>query len=463
MAKALMRVLASLGGLLLVAALVVLVSWLWPLSAAQKRALAALEAPRDMPGSNAYVTVATLGMEGLTLEQRQARVDAYVAEYAKWHADFQDFVIKNRGEWDEGAVPDKPQLPGGEVNASTPDTAVLCPGASPSCLRRVREQPEAVAAALLPYSAVLERMDELATHGHYLSPLPLDAATPIPAMKPLFLPLSAHALAHVQGDSQRALAGLCRDAGIGRMLMNHGDSLLVGMVGGSLLNANATLLAEVLAELPADTPLPANCAAALAPLSPQETSYCASMQAEFVMVRDGYSLTEQITSSGLGLPGEHWWATPQTSKVLYNREKSLGRAAETMGAACLPETWQAIAEDKPLPAPMPSLWRLECAANALGCITSSIAAPAYASYMKRPRDTAARLSLLQAVLWLRTHAAEQAGMPVQERLQQLPAELRSAQHPITLSADGGALEMPGYGKDKDVLLMPLPQVLQARQ
>lgn len=463
MAKALMRALASLGGLLLVAALVVLVSWLWPLSAAQKRALAALEAPRDMPGSNAYVTVATLGMEGLTLEQRQARVDAYVAEYAKWHADFHDFVIKNRGEWDEGAVPEMPQLSSDEPSVATTNT-VLCSGASPSCLSRVREQPEAVAAALLPYATVLQQMDELATHGHYLSPLPSGVATAVPPLRPLFVPLSAHALAHVQGDSQRALAGMCRDAGIGRMLMNHGDNLLTGMVGSSLLNTNATLFAEVLAELPADAPLPANCAAALAPLSPQETSFCASMQGEFSMVSEGYSLTEQMSSSILDLPGERWWVTPQTMKLLYNREKSLGRAAETMGAACLPETWQAIAEDKPMPAPQPSLWRLECAANALGCITSSIAAPAYAQYMKqRPRDTAARLSLLQAVLWLRTHAAEQAGMPVQERLQQLPAELRSAQHPITLSADGGALEMPDYGKDKDVLLMPLPQVLQARQ
>ncbi len=463
MGKALMRVLGGLAGLLLLAGLVLLISWWWPLSAAQKRALEVLEAPREVPGSNAYVTLATLGMKEGTLAQRQVQVDAYAAEYAKWHADFRAFAIKTGGKWEEGDGPEKPQWP--PVGQETPamDT-VLCRSTPPSCLSQVRAQPQAAAAALMPFATLLELMDELATHGHYRSPLPADGATPYPPINLLSVPLSAHALAHVQGDSQRALAGVCRDAGIGRMLMNHGDSLLIAMVGNQMLDANARLFAEVLAELPADAPVPAECAVALAPLSPQEACNCAGMQGEFAMVRDGYAMYDEVNNSGLELPGEHWWVTPTTMKAMYNRDKTVARVAETMAQACLPETWQAIAEDQPLQAmPLPSNRRLECAANAFGCILTSISAPAYRQYVARPRDTAAQLRMLQAVLWLRGHAAQQAGIAVPDRLQQLPAELLGARRPVTVSADGAALETPAYREGGDTVRTPLPQALQQRQ
>ncbi|MGB3393650.1 MAG: hypothetical protein WA956_13835 [Stenotrophomonas sp.] len=464
MRKALLRVIGGLAGLLLLAAAVLLVSWLWPLSAAQKRTQAALEAPRAMPGSNAYVTLAMLGVAGLTPEQRQARVDAYVAGYAKWHAGFIARSIESGGEWEEGAMEMAPQLLGGGEGVP-PFDPVLCKNAT-GCLAHVRQQPQAVAAALLPQAAVLAQMDELAAHGHYHSPLPLDAATPMPAMRPLFMPLTAHALAHVQGDSQAALAGLCRDAGIGRMFLNHGESLLTGAMGGTMLAANAELFADVLVELPADTPLPATCAAALAPLTPREASNCASMQGEFAMVRNVHVQMDQQIAGGthaLPLSEEHWWATPRAAKLLFNRDKSVARVAETMGQACLPETLQAIAEDRPLPVtPVPSMWRLECAANAIGCILTGIAAPAYAQYGARQLDVAARLRLLQAVLWLREHAAGDAATPLAERLNGLPAELRSAQRPITVSADGSALETPSHAKNNGVEMLrtSLPPALR---
>lgn len=452
MGKALRWLVGSLAGLLLLMGAIMLLSRLLPPSAAQKRALVALEAPRDMPGSNAYATLATLGMEGAR-EQRQAQVDAHVAEYAAWHAGFIAHT-QRVGGWDEATMEARPQLGAGE-NALSFDP-VLCRQAT-GCLDRVRGQPQAVADALLPQATVLAQMDELAAHGHYRSPLPPDAATPVPAMRPLFVPLAAHALAHVQGDSQCALAGLCRDAGTGRMLLDHGDNLLTGMVGGAMLAANAELFADVLAELPVDAPIPAACFPALAPLTPQEASNCASMQGEFTMVSSSYSRTAQV------MPEAPGWVTPQMAKLLYDRDKSVARVAETMGQACLPETWQAIAEDRTLPPPpVLSMWRLECAANAVGCVLSGIAGPAYSSYVARQQDTAARLRLLQAALWLRGQAVQGTPVPLAERVDNLPAGLRSAYRPITLSADGTALETPAYGKDGQVLRMPLPQALSSR-
>ncbi len=460
MGKVLLRVVGGLVGLLLVAVMILLASRLWPLSAAQKRALAALEAPRDLPGTNAYATLATLAMEG-TPAQRQARVDAYVADYARWHAGFRARMIESGGEGGADAMQAMPQL-AGVAEAALPHDPALCRNGT-GCLAKVRAQPQVVAAALLPQATVLARMDELAAHGHYLSPLPLDAATPVPALQPLFVPLSAHALAHVQGDSARALAGLCRDAGIGRMLLDHGENLLTGMVGGAMLAANAELFADVLAELPVDTPLPATCATALAPLSPRQASNCASLQGEFAMIRDGYMLTGEMTRTGLDLAGEEWWATPATAKFFYNRDKSVARSAETLGHACLPDTLQAIAEDLPMPAmPVPSVWRLECAANAVGCILSNIAGPAYSRYGQRQQDVAAQLRLLQAVVWLRQHATTDAAMPLAERLHELPAGLRSRHRPISVAADGSALETASYARHKgvDTVRVSLPQALR---
>jgi len=145
------------------------------------------------------------------------------------------------------------------------------------------------------------------------------------------------------------------------------------------------------------------------------------------------------------------------------REKSVARSAETLGHACLPDTLQAIAEDLPMPAmPVPSVWRLECAANAVGCILSNIAGPAYSRYGQRQQDVAAQLRLLQAMVWLRQHATTDAAMPLAERLHELPAGLRSRHRPISVTADGSALETASYARHKGVetVRVSLPQALR---
>ena len=45
------------------------------------------------------------------------------------------------------------------------------------------------------------------------------------------------------------------------------------------------------------------------------------------------------------------------------------------------------------------------------------------------------------------------------RLDGLPGGLRSAHRPITVSADGTALETPAYGREGQRLRMPLPQAM----
>ncbi len=459
MGNVLARVLRGLGGLLLLVVGVLLVSYWWPSSAAQKRALAALEAPQERPGSNAYATLMLLGVEGLTPAQKQARADAHARQFEQWYADeyMPRFNAVSIGEMDETALLVPPPLLA-EGEAAPAVAPVLCGLIKDAdCLESVRKQPQAVAEALVPQATVLVQMDELAVHGHYHSPLTQTVATPWPAMRSLQVPLSAHALAHVQGDSQRALAGLCRDAGSGRMLMAHGDNLLTTMMGSAMLAANARLFAAVLAELPADAPLPANCATAFVPLSPDEASICTGMRGEFAMQREAAALMD-----GKLKESRQW------GSLFYSSRKVIARSAETLGDACLPEARQALAEDRRLPPPPARIlpwWQLECLTDSIGCILSNIAAPAYGGYANRLQDTAAELRMLNAALWLRGHAPQDATVPLAERLNNLPAELRSAHRPITVSADGSALETPTYAvrEDKKALRMPLPQAVQQRQ
>ena len=456
--KALLRVAGGLVGLLLVAAAVLLASWLWPVPVAQKRALAALEAPQERPGSNAYATLALLGVEGLTPEQRQARVDAHARAFERWYVTeyVPRFNAISMGTVDEEAVALPPPLLA-EGEAPPVASPVLCGfGQAAECLERVRRQPQAVASALAPQAAVLAQMDEVAAHGHYHSPLTQGEMTPWPAMQPLQVPLGAHALAHVRGDTEGALAGLCRDAGSGRMLMAHGDNLLTTMMGGAMLAANAQVFAAVLAELPPQAPLPAACATAFAPLSPDEAGTCNGMRGEFAMQRDLAALMDRKVRGGQRL-----------GALFYNGRKTLARAAGTLGEACLPETRRAIAEDRRLPAPPAGVlpwWRPECLTNSIGCILGNIAAPAYGDHAHRQQDVAAQLRLLNAVLWLRERAVQDAPMPLAGRLDNLPAELRSARRPITVSADGTALETPSYARRNgaEMLRVPLPQAMSAR-
>lgn len=70
-----MRMVYLLLALLAVVALLMLASRLWPASAMQQQARAALEQPLDWPGDNAWALLETLDHDGLDMAQRQALVD----------------------------------------------------------------------------------------------------------------------------------------------------------------------------------------------------------------------------------------------------------------------------------------------------------------------------------------------------------------------------------------------------
>ena len=441
-----MTVLKNIGytliGLIALAALLLTVSYFWPASALQKQARAALEAPADRPGSNGWVDLETLLHEDIDAAQRQALVDAQTEALHAWAVAWTDVV--KEGDVPEGAVvPPMPVL-GGQATGWQLDVAA-CQADGP-CLPDIRDHQHALAAAFGERPALFERIDAMSQHGHLASPYPSAAFVHGPMPPVGVLPRSSlrHALRHLDGQSIPALEGLCRDMGTARMLASEGDSLLLSQVGVRWLQSNAQLVGEILAELPGDAVLPGNCAAAMAPLPAQVLGQCNALAGEYRFTTAMIDASAaQITDSPGGV-------------LFFNPEKTHYRQASVMGQACTPAALQQLANDqrwvhntKPL-----SPWRLECAANAIGCIHSAIAAPAYDGYINRGQDADAQLRLLRAAVWLRESSGD--SRPVVERLKDVPQDLGASPRAIRIGGDGKTLEIDRHYREKDAGPLRLP-------
>ena len=436
------RIAQALAGLLLVVVVLLLVSRFWPASDAQKQARAALEAPVEWAGDNAWPLLATLDHDGLDTAARQALVQTHVAEFAQWA----QATAAQRHASLEGVsdASDAPVLP---AAAALERPAYCRPGNIDGCLAHVRADTAAVSADVAARAGLIERIAGLAAYQHARSPYLPDVSSPLPdGLGRLFTPLAAHALSHVQGNSAQALDGLCRDMGSARMLASRSDSLVVTMVGAGWLQANGQLLAAVMAELPSDQPLPAHCAAALQPLDAEAVSLCGPLRGEYALIAAGLGHTQAQTVARL--PAGSWY---------FDLDKTLNRQAESLGSACLAPLQARIAQDLPLDGSLQawrslSLWHIECGTNYLGCVLSAIAAPAYDRYIARMQDVAAGQRLLGAWLWLRQ---QPAGAGMAEQLAHLPAQWYSAQRPVMPSADGKALEVARYERSDQSDALPL--------
>jgi hypothetical protein len=102
------------------------------------------------------------------------------------------------------------------------------------------------------------------------------------------------------------------------------------------VQANAQLLADMLVELPADHPLPAECDQAMQPML-DEQSLCRAMQGEYAMSRAAIETSAQEFGGVLVL----------------DRSSTLARAAGNLGWACGAAAMAALEADRPLPVPAP--------------------------------------------------------------------------------------------------------------
>jgi len=411
-----------------------------------EQALALMQEPeRAYEGSNAWVTLMTWQRGDMTAAERQAVADEYVAQIERW---LDAYISAHLADT---TPPPLPPLPGERRALPSARDSILCAFATPAadCLRVAKEQPQALADALKPYTDVLERMQELATHGHYYSPLPKHGNLQWPNTRFVSLSLSAHALQHVNGDSQAALTGLCHDANSGRMLIRDADNLLIAMTGRRLLTDSVDLAAQIIAELPVDTPLPEICTTAFARFSPQEISLCPAMRGEFAFIHSYIAVEEKRfnfqASEGHGPTASGW-------------NQVLALDAQTKSTVCQPETAARLLADEKFKQPPPpsSTWLNQCTEENPVCMYARMAHPEYASYVHRMQDTAAQLQMMQVILWSRQHYRPEADHP--SLLEIFPPDLYISRYrPLTLSQDGLALEVPAYSPRVDApvrLLLP---------
>lgn len=336
------------------------------------------------------------------------------------------------------------------------DDPVWCPSREAGCLQRVRAAQPAYAGLLERNAALLDRAASLSAWGHFANPFPPRLDMPLPAYQSLTRLATRSAWRFANGDIDAGLAGACAGVAQGRTLILGGENLIGSMVGAALIQGNASLLADMLAELPRNHVLPAGCEAAFVLPMPAQVGICRTMLGEARFVAGG--LRTQVTAPMAGdVMGENLprWLSP----LFFDPERTLARMAPKFAWYCGEQARALLQQDRPLldPTPPPR-WSLQCASNAAGCMIADIAQPAYADYGLRLQDADARLRVMAAMLWLRA----QQGRMDDAALTRLPASLRSQARPLRLDTKTGMFgtavyDSAGNGNTRDGMWwVPLP-------
>ncbi|MES5815429.1 hypothetical protein [Pseudoxanthomonas sp. Soil82] len=403
---------------------------------AESAALALVDAPPQLPdGRDGFAALYSVGHDVPASDQ--ARV---LAE------DVRRFAASPPLSMEEGAtapgwrsvLDDWPRLD--PPQAGVPP---WCPLREPGCIERVRAAPEAYAGLIERHAVQLERSSALAGYDYFRNPFAARLDMPIPAYQSLTHLPTRNAWRFARGELDAALAGTCDGVALGRRMIESGDSLIASMIGAALVQGHATLLAEMLAELPRQHPLPAQCSEAVARPLALEQGVCRVMLGEGRFSIGGMrtQVTGQIAAeaSGHDVPA---WGT----RLLFDPERTAARMAPTFAWYCGDQARALVAADRPLAdqTPPPSLWSLRCASNPVGCILADIAQPAYADYGVRLQDAGARLRTTAALLWLRGLDG-----PIDEAaLARAPAPLRSPERPLRLDLATGTLGTALYEKPR---------------
>ncbi|NHF66524.1 hypothetical protein [Xanthomonas hortorum] len=421
---------ALLGLCILVALLVALyaISARWPIPEAQRQALAQLrQPPLPLRGPNMFVA-----LWSLPYAVPDAQREALLAQ------DVQRFEGLPAGMLLQSAATRYPRRP--DWPASAPELCTRYDG----CLDRVRQRPQAYADALATQTRQLITLRDLAGYADYRSPFPPSATAPLPTLPRFKLSMTSNALDFVQGRTEQALAGVCADARIARVLLRSGDNLIMPMVGAAMLRTSAHLFAEMLAELPAKHPLPAQCLTAFAPLAVDEVSLCNALHGESRMVLSMLE-TEVRKDPATDLSWDE-----RLSLRLLDHERTRALMAPTYTWACSAPVRTLLAQDQAVPQamiPVPDTVSMGCIANAVGCLLAGMARPDYAQYQHKLQDTAAALRALSAVLWLRDHPND--AQTLEQRLAGLPPALRGQARPLQPGADGRSVQLRQYARPEE--------------
>ncbi|MEX2499830.1 MAG: hypothetical protein WD397_13255 [Wenzhouxiangellaceae bacterium] len=405
-------------------------------TAGQRAAMALLEQPGEFPGRNAFGLMYTANRLvpaseiDAVLAEEARRVEKYVADNPLDAEPIPEFA------------PGLDRYPALEVGPA--DAGLFCQAREP-CLARVRADLPAYRKLVEIHSPLLDRLEQITTADHYRQPWP---HSPVnigisPAFGQLFHPATRHALRFAEGDVPGALEDACRALAGWRRIGANADATIVRLMANAYAGEGyAGLVADMLAELPPDEPLPTACDAALAPPEDAELMLCNAIRGEFALVDRYRDLVGAI-------PGGH--------SLVFDAEASAGLVAERYARLCSDKARQWIARDVATIETRESRlpWSWECIANFSGCILVSAVEDIHDGYALRMNDFGFRLKALATLVWLRGHMA--AATSIQALLRQRPEALRSPTRDLRVSADGNALIVPLHHPGADApARLPLP-------
>lgn len=406
----------------------------------QKAALALLEVRPPPPGRNAFALVWLMPYDMQETDREQVLAE-----------DVQRFSSAPDPARDGGSAAFTSVASKRYPASREPNRERYCRWREPGCLAKVRADKNAYARLIEADKALLARADTLATYSHLRSPFTARLDMPFPPYQFLSYPMTGHAHAFASGDTEAGLDGACRGTSAARMLIHDGDNLVSAMIGAAMLQGNATLLADMLAELPVDHPLPASCSVAFAPPKQDEFSLCNTVRGE---ARYMFGTLRQVADS------RHPTGTPWQDRllpVLYDYDKTVARMAPRLAWYCGVQARAAMAADLPTEAPAPttmSMSSLECFDNFIGCILADTGSVSFDEYQHRLQDAAIRLKTTATLLWLRSHPN---GQPLNDQLARRPAALRSPRRELQPEKDGTSVSVELFdGRHGESWTVPNP-------
>lgn len=313
MFKHLLKFLVVVLALLIAFAALLASEWLPPTRPENRAALEILRQPQPSPeGRNAFAVLWTLGRD---LGGRDPD--------AQLRADVQAYEALPMGT--EGFESLAPELPGFVLLKEN-----LCPVFPEPCLPGLRALPDAGASLRNTYQDHLQASDGVMDADHFAYPFPMDGLVHFPRMGlTISLRRFANAQLFVAGDTVGGLANTCRELAAWRRIRPGSEILIHDMVAIAFAQTQAGNFAEMLAEWPADEPLPEACDLALAPLQEAELDQCRVWRGESrfmtgVVESDRGRRDEQADVS---YPG---WVR----EILFNRRNALERLAPEHASGC---------------------------------------------------------------------------------------------------------------------------------
>lgn len=289
----------------------------------------------------------------------------------------------------------------------------MCPRGPKSCLEFVRANPEQARKTASEFAGFRTRLEKLRNADHVRNDLDFSFFSPLPPMQGMggLQTLSA-AVDFMDGKPDAALDAACQNLSTWRRLRSHTDLIVVDMVGISYGRDQILLLADMLAELAADYPLPQSCIVALGPIAAGELDQCDIARGESKVMFGfmEYARENGISTIEFGTRGNFF---ERMLSRLINTRMAKARMAPYLATFCEKNTVK------------PGEWKISTTErffDPVGSMVSDIAVPNYNEYPKRAKDLAGLLQAMRTNVWLRGQADAESA------LAQVPADMKMDSH-----------------------------------